>query len=98
MLIVGVFGWVVIGAIIGFIVSKLVNLRGDDPKLGVGAAVAGAIVAGVLHAMLSGAAVSAWNTWSVLSALAGAVVAVIVWHLVRSRTISHDVQTARRSY
>ena len=29
MLIVGVVGWVVIGAIVGFIVSKLVNLRGD---------------------------------------------------------------------
>lgn len=98
MLIVGVFGWIVAGAIVGLVVSKMVNLRGDDPKLGIGAAAAGAVAAGILHAMISGTAVSAWNMWSVLSAALGAVVAVVVWHLIRSRSISHDVQTSRRSY
>jgi uncharacterized membrane protein YeaQ/YmgE (transglycosylase-associated protein family) len=98
VLIVGVLGWVIVGAIVGFIVSKVVNLRGDDPKLGLAASVAGAVVGGIAHAMMSGTTVSAWNTWSVLSAVLGATIAVIVWHVVRSRTISHDVQTSRRSY
>jgi uncharacterized membrane protein YeaQ/YmgE (transglycosylase-associated protein family) len=98
MLIVGVFGWVVIGVIVGFVVSKFVNLRGDDPKLGIAAAVAGAIMAAVLHTMISGTAVSTWNTWSAIWAALGATIAVVIFHLVRSRTISHEVQTSRRSY
>jgi uncharacterized membrane protein YeaQ/YmgE (transglycosylase-associated protein family) len=98
VLIVGVLGWLVVGAIVGFAVSKMVNLRGDDPKLGMGAAVAGAVIGGIVHSVVSGTGVSAWNTWSVLTAALGATIAVIVWHLVRSRTISHDTQTSRRSY
>jgi uncharacterized membrane protein YeaQ/YmgE (transglycosylase-associated protein family) len=94
----GILGWVVVGAVVGFVASKLINLRGDDPKLGIFAAMGGAFGAGVLYAMISGVAVRGWNPWSVLFAGIGAVVAVLAWHLIRSRTISRGRQTVRSSY
>jgi uncharacterized membrane protein YeaQ/YmgE (transglycosylase-associated protein family) len=94
----GILGWVVIGLVVGFVVSKLINLRGDDPKLGVFAAVGGAVAAGVLHAVVSGAGVTAWNFWSLLFAAIGAAVAVAAWHLIRSRSISRERYVPRQSY
>ena len=98
MVIVGVIGWIVVGLVVAFVATKFVNLRGDDPRLGSAAAVGGAIVGGVLHSLISGTTVTAWNVWSILFALIGAVAAIIVWHAVRSRTISHERQTTRSSY
>lgn len=94
----GILGWVAMGLIVGFVVSKLVNLRGDDPRIGIGAACGGAILAGVLYSLISGAGVTAWNPLGLLLAFAGAVGAVIVFHLVRSRYISHETYVRRRSY
>jgi uncharacterized membrane protein YeaQ/YmgE (transglycosylase-associated protein family) len=98
MLLVGILGWIVVGLIVGFLASKAVNLRGDDPRMGIGAAVGGAIFAALLYTVISGAAITAWNPWSLLFAAVGAVVGVVAWHVVRSRTISHDRQTSRSSY
>jgi uncharacterized membrane protein YeaQ/YmgE (transglycosylase-associated protein family) len=97
-MILGMISRLVVALLVGFIASKVVNLRGDDPRLGMGAACAGAIIAAVLYTVISGAGVSAWNIWSVLMAIAGAVVGVVGWHLVRSRSISHDSYTRRSSY
>lgn len=97
-MLVGILGWIVVGLIVGFVASKAVNLRGDDPRFGIGAAAGGAIVAGFLYSVISGSPVEAWNPWSLLFSGVGALVAVIVWHAVRSRTISHAHQTSRSSY
>lgn len=97
-MILGVIGWIVVGVIVGFIASKLVNLRGDDPRLSIGVAAAGAIVAGALYSMISDDVVSAWNAWSILYAAGGAIIGVVAWHAVRSRYISHERYTPRRSY
>ena len=90
--------WVITGLLVGVIATKFVNLRGDDPKLGFMAGVAGALVAGLTSSMVSGTGVSAWSWWSVLFAAVGAAVAVTVWHAVRSRSISHARYVPRRSY
>ena len=97
-MILGILGWVIVGVIVGFVASKLVNLRGDDPRLSIGAAAAGAIVAGVLYSMISRDGVSAWNAWSILFAAVGATVAAVAWHAVRSRYISRERYVPRRSY
>jgi hypothetical protein len=41
---------------------------------------------------------SAWNLWSFVWAAVGAAAAVIVWHAVRSRSVSRETQTRRSSY
>jgi uncharacterized membrane protein YeaQ/YmgE (transglycosylase-associated protein family) len=90
--------WVITGLLVGVIATKFVNLRGDDPKLGFMAGVAGALVAGLTSAMVSGTGVSTWNWWSVLFAAIGAAVAVTAWHAVRSRSISHARYVPRQSH
>ena len=97
-MILGFLGWIVVGVVVGFVATKLVNLRGDDPRLSIGVAAAGAVVAGFLYSMISGNAVSAWNAWSILWAALGATVSSIAWHAVRSRYISHERYTPRSSY
>lgn len=97
-MILGIIGWIVVGVVVGFIATKLVNLRGDDPRLSIGVAAAGAVVAGILYGMISGTGVSAWNAWSILYAAIGAIVGAVIWHVVRSRYISHERYTPRSSY
>jgi uncharacterized membrane protein YeaQ/YmgE (transglycosylase-associated protein family) len=98
MVIVSIFGWVVAGIIAGFIASKFVNLRGDDVRFGIGCAIVGAVVAGVLHALITGNGLNPWQPWGAGFALIGGAVGAAVWHLVRSRSISHESSTIRRSY
>jgi len=98
MFLLGIMGWVAVGLLVGFIASKVVNLRGDDPLGGIGVAVGAGIVAATLYTLISGAGVSAWNIWSILFAALGAVVGCIVWHQVRSRYVSKDQQSTRSTY
>ena len=98
MIIIGIFGWIAVGLLVGFIASRMVDLRGDDPRLGSAVACGGAIVAAVLYTLISGAGVSAFNAWSILCAAIGAVAGAVGWHVVRSRYISRAPHTRRRSY
>jgi uncharacterized membrane protein YeaQ/YmgE (transglycosylase-associated protein family) len=98
MVIVGILGWIVTGLVVGFIVSKMVNLRGDDPKLGIAVATIAGLVGGIGYTMKSGAGVVGFNLWCIVTAAICALIAVIAWHLIRSRSVSRDQQTVRRSY
>jgi uncharacterized membrane protein YeaQ/YmgE (transglycosylase-associated protein family) len=97
-MILGIIGWIVVGLIAGVVASKVVTLRGDDAWLGIAAAVGGAVVAGVLYSVISGAGVTAWNPWGLLVATAGGVAGAVTWHLIRSRSISHATYKPRSSY
>jgi len=97
-MLMGILGWVAVGLVVGFIATKVVNLRGDDPKFGLAASTVGAIVAGIIHAVVSGAGVTPWNPWNLLWAAVGAGAGVLVYHLVRSRSISHGSYTRRSSH
>jgi len=97
-MLLGLVGWVAVGLIIGFIVSKFLDLHGDDPNLGIGVAAASAIIVAGAYSWLSGAGVSAWNVWSLLFAAIGAVAGLVVWHGIRSRYVSRTPHTRRRSY
>jgi len=98
MVIVSIFGWIVAGIIVGFIASKFVDLHGDDIRFGLVAAVAGAVVAGILHAVITGAGLNPWQMWGAIFAAVGGIVGATTWHLIRSRSISHEKGTVRRSY
>jgi len=97
-MILGIGGWLVVGLLVGFIISKIVNLRGDDPRFGIFVATGGAIVAAILYTLLSGAGVSAFNPWSLLFASVGAIIGAVTWHIVRSRYTVREIYTSRRSY
>ena len=97
-MLLGILGWIAVGLLIGFIASKVVDLHGDDPRLGIGVAAGGAILCGVLYSIISGAGVSAWNVWSILCAALGALLGAGVWYGVRSRYVSRERYTTRSSY
>jgi uncharacterized membrane protein YeaQ/YmgE (transglycosylase-associated protein family) len=42
-MLIGVIGWVVLGTIAGFIASRMVSLRGDDPRMGIGMGALGGV-------------------------------------------------------
>jgi uncharacterized membrane protein YeaQ/YmgE (transglycosylase-associated protein family) len=90
--------WGAIGATIGFFVSKIVNLRGDAPIGGIGVSALSGAIAGLAWNLFSGHGFTEWTRWSCLWALIGAAVGVTVWHLIRSRYVSHAQASFRRSY
>ena len=97
-MLLGIIGWIVVGLVVGLVASKMINLHGDDPRLGVGVAAGGAILAGALYSTFSGNGVLAWCPWCSAVAALGAVVGAAVWHGVRSRYASNERQTTRSSY
>jgi uncharacterized membrane protein YeaQ/YmgE (transglycosylase-associated protein family) len=79
-MLIGVAGWIVLGLIAGFIATKLVNLRGDDPRMGICLAAGAALIGGWLYSLFSGSAVTGFNAKSLMFAAIAAVVALVVWH------------------
>jgi len=90
--------WLAIGATVGFIVSKFVNLRGDDALGGIAVAALGAVALGAGCNVWSGHGLTGWNVWSCLLAGIGAVIAVTIWHIIRAFFVSRERGTVRRSY
>lgn len=92
-----IVGWVAVGLIVGFVASRVIDLRGDDPRLGIGLAATAAIAGGWLFSVISGSTVALFNVWGLLFAGIAAVAAVIVWHIVRHRS-PYMSPIMRRSY
>lgn len=58
-MIIAIAIWIAIGLIVGMIATKVVDLHGDDPRLGLAVTCGSAIVAAGLYSIISGAGVSA---------------------------------------
>ena len=81
-----IIAWIVLGLVAGFIASKLVNKSGEGVLLDIGLGVVGAVVGGWLFNVFGMVGVSGLNLYSLLVAVLGAVVVLVVYHaLVRSR-------------
>jgi uncharacterized membrane protein YeaQ/YmgE (transglycosylase-associated protein family) len=74
----------VLGLIAGFVASKIVNKTGEGLVLDVVLGIVGAIAGGSLFAAF-GAGVTGLNLYSMLVAVVGAVVVLVVYHLVTGR-------------
>jgi uncharacterized membrane protein YeaQ/YmgE (transglycosylase-associated protein family) len=98
MVFLAIVEWVVVGLVVGFLASRVVNLHGDDPRLGMFTATGVAIVAAAVYTYFSGAGMGAWRPLTLACAAAGALAGAIGWHVVRSRSISHDSYVPRSSY
>ena len=82
----GILGWLVVGLMVGFIANKLVNLRNDDPGLGMIVGVVSAALGGWLYGLIAGSPITGFNPWSLLFAAVGAAVGLFIWHGWRART------------
>jgi uncharacterized membrane protein YeaQ/YmgE (transglycosylase-associated protein family) len=75
--------WIVLGLIAGFIGSKIVNKTGEGVVLDIILGIVGATVGGWLFNMFGARGVSGLNLYSLLVAIVGAVVVLVVYHAIR---------------
>ena len=80
-----IIAWIVLGLIAGFIASKLVNKTGEGLVLDIGLGILGAVVGGFVFNQLGAAGVTGFNLYSMLVAVIGAVLVLVVYHLVTGR-------------
>jgi len=78
-----IFAWIVLGLIAGFIASKIVNKQGEGIFLDIILGIVGAVAGGWLFNMFGAAGVSGLNLYSLLVAVVGAVVVLLLYHAVR---------------
>jgi uncharacterized membrane protein YeaQ/YmgE (transglycosylase-associated protein family) len=83
----GILSWIVLGLIAGFIGSKIVDRRGQGFWLDLGLGVVGAFVGGYLFSFFGKEGVTGLNLYSMLVAVAGSVVVLLLYNLLTGRRI-----------
>lgn len=81
-----ILAWIVLGLIAGFIASKLVNKSGDGLLIDIVLGIVGAVVGGWLFHAFGMAGVSGLNVYSIVVAVLGAVVSLVVYHALTGRS------------
>jgi uncharacterized membrane protein YeaQ/YmgE (transglycosylase-associated protein family) len=77
--------WLVLGLIAGFIGSKIVNRRGEGMVLDILLGVVGAFVGGWLFRIFGASGVRGLDVYSLLVAVIGSVVFLVLYHAIRRR-------------
>lgn len=77
-----IFAWILLGLIAGFIGSKIVNKSGEGLILDVVLGIVGAVVGGYLFTLFGAAPVTGLNLYSLLVAVIGAIVVLVVYHMI----------------
>jgi uncharacterized membrane protein YeaQ/YmgE (transglycosylase-associated protein family) len=78
-----IIAWIVLGLIAGFIASKIVNKQGEGFILDIVLGIVGAVVGGWLFSAFGGVGVTGFNLWSILVAIVGAIVVLVIYHAIR---------------
>jgi uncharacterized membrane protein YeaQ/YmgE (transglycosylase-associated protein family) len=72
--------WIVLGLLAGFIGSKIVNKSGEGVVMDIILGVIGAVAGGWLFNMFGHSGVTGLNLYSLLVAVIGAVIVLVVYH------------------
>lgn len=80
-----IIAWLILGLIAGFIASKIVNKTGSGVVLDIVLGVVGAIVGGFLFSLIGAAPVTGFNIYSMLVAIIGAIVVLVIYHAIVGR-------------
>jgi len=81
-----ILAWIVLGIVAGFIASKLINKSGGGLVIDLVLGVVGAVVGGWLFNQFGSAGVTGFNLYSLFVAVIGAVVVLLIYHLVFRRS------------
>jgi uncharacterized membrane protein YeaQ/YmgE (transglycosylase-associated protein family) len=77
--------WIVLGLIAGFVASKIVNKSGEGVLLDIILGIVGAVIGGYLFQRFGMAGVTGVNIYSILVAVVGAVVFLVLYHALFRR-------------
>jgi len=80
-----ILAWIVLGLIAGFIGSKIVNKSGEGVFLDIILGIVGAVVGGWLFNAFGMSRVTGLNIYSLAVAVVGAVVVLVVFHMLSGR-------------
>lgn len=84
-----IIAWIFLGLISGFIASKIVNKRGDGTVIDIILGIVGAVVGGLVFNLVGAAGVTGVNIWSMVVAVLGAVLVLVVKHKVLGQGHAH---------
>jgi uncharacterized membrane protein YeaQ/YmgE (transglycosylase-associated protein family) len=80
-----IIGWIILGLIAGFIASKIVNRQGEGFFLDIVLGIVGALVGGFIFTAAGATGVTGFNAYSLLVAVIGAIVILIIYHALFRR-------------
>ncbi len=82
----GIIGWIIIGALAGWIASMI---TGNNRRMGGGmnilVGIIGGFVGGLVMNLLGGFGVTGFNLWSLLVAILGAIILLLIVNAVKRR-------------
>ena len=84
-----IVAWIFLGLISGFLASKIVNKRGDGTFIDIILGIVGAVVGGLIFNAVGAAGVTGFNIWSMVVAVLGAVLVLVVKHKVLGQGHAH---------
>jgi uncharacterized membrane protein YeaQ/YmgE (transglycosylase-associated protein family) len=80
-----IIAWLILGLVAGFIASKIVNRSGEGIVMDIVLGIVGAIVGGFLFSVFGAAPVTGFNIYSMVVAVIGAIVVLVVYHAIVGR-------------
>jgi len=80
-----ILGWVVFGAITGWLASLIVNKRGEGCFTNIALGLVGALVGGFIFRAISNFDIFRFNLVSMLVAVLGAIVTLFLWNAATGR-------------
>jgi uncharacterized membrane protein YeaQ/YmgE (transglycosylase-associated protein family) len=80
-----IISWIILGLIAGFIGSKIVDRSGQGFWLDIALGIIGAIVGGFLFEFFGGTGITGLNIWSMIVAIVGSVVVLVIYNALTTR-------------
>ena len=80
-----IISWIILGLIAGFIGGKIVNREGQGFWLYIALGIIGAIVGGFLFSFFGASGVTGLNIWSMIVAVVGSIVVLLIYNAVTGR-------------
>jgi len=84
----GIISWIILGLIAGFIGSKIVDKQGQGLWLNIVLGIVGALVGGFLFDLFGASGVTGLNIYSMIVAIAGSVVVLLIYNALTGRRSS----------
>lgn len=78
-----ILAWIILGLLAGFIGSKIVNKSGEGVLVDILLGIVGAVLGGWLFNRFGAAGVTGLNLYSLLVAVVGSVVFLVIYHAIR---------------